>query len=517
MEGFISLDKNITALHTTSTPRLNDCNRWHFEEFGHRHPKNRLTVLTWYEKFISLEKWVTPTTLLYRNSVAQYTLQRSLTLFCCCRFWTRSLVSYGRSLLDYRIYPTELVSRYSIAILNDVSPIGSEPYSSWRTQPRGRQQSTFARFFVGRSDRNGVSFGLSLQFTRLFVHRTGEYLSAWLSGVVISEGVRVLYRFPNDNKWTRLLVCGIMSVSILHTSWFEYIVFHYAVEEFDNLQSLDVITPHFGGHVMLSRFLVTTAQLFFCYRLYIFSNKDWKGTTLSIILAIAHFGSAVQVAIKFLYGRLYSELTLLVSLGVLYGLTIAGDVIITGYLLYYLGKYKSQFLKTRSIIKQIMLLSFETGFVTTAFAVVSVIMLGHTGLGILYCLTLISSQLYLLSILITLNSRFDFAKAFAEDTQKSFKSFHKIEQGKQHKTKGSLCNAIGVTVDQVVLTDVEEAIPSTGPRFAKVRSTSSREPGLLIIPHQVCEHAVGAHPFFPMQKLDSVSGRRKMSEFFRPL
>ncbi|MBW0485614.1 hypothetical protein O181_025329 [Austropuccinia psidii MF-1] len=324
----------------------------------------------------------------------------------------------------------------------------------------------------------------------------GEYVSAWLSGMVISEGIRVLCRFPNDNKWQRLLVWGVMAVSIIHTCWFEYIVHYYAVENFDNFRNLDVITPHFGAHVLLSRFLVTTVQLFFCHRVYIFSNKDWKGTTLSALLTILHISAAIDTALKLIRGHFFSQLVLRVSLGLLYGLTIATDVIITGYLLYYLGKKKSEFLKTRSLIKQIMLLSFETGSITTACAIVSVFMLGHTGLGTLYALTVIASQLYLLSFLVTLNSRFDFAKSFGESREKALKNTYKLDSMPDQKRNHYECGIIGVKIDQVISTNIEQGAPPALPRFATVRSDNSLEPSLIIPRHDFSyKYMHGFEPF----------------------
>ncbi|POW11142.1 hypothetical protein PSHT_08489 [Puccinia striiformis] len=168
-------------------------------------------------------------------------------------------------------------------------------------------------------------------------------------------------------------------------------------------------------------------------------SRDWRGTSLAIILTLGHVASAIATLITFVRARYYTELFLLLPLGFLYSTTISGDILITGSLLYYLGKQKTHYIKTKSIIKRIMLLSFQTSFLTTALAIVSIGLLGaQRELGILYCLTLISAQLYLLSIidmtylflptqLVTLNSRFDFAKAFAEDANKSLsRSFRMV-------------------------------------------------------------------------------------------
>ncbi|CAH7675869.1 expressed protein [Phakopsora pachyrhizi] len=146
-------------------------------------------------------------------------------------------------------------------------------------------------------------------------------------------------------------------------------------------------------------------------------------------------------------------------------LFIACDILITGALVFFLAKQKSQFLKTQSMIKRIMLLSFQSSFVTTALAVVSVVILGHVDLGALYALTLVGTQLYVLSFLITLNSRTEFAKAWASEGNKSLNFSQQGNEVKRLPYEG-----VGVRVDQVVMTDVDaEATNLNIPKFAKVR------------------------------------------------
>lgn len=275
----------------------------------------------------------------------------------------------------------------------------------------------------------------------------------------------------------RGMICWVMGSSILHVSWFEYIAYHYTIGGFDDVTKLNAVTHHFGFHLFLSRCLVTTSQLFFCHRLFIFSSRDWRGTVVAILLTLGHVASAIATMIIFVRAKYYSDLSLILPLGFLYSTTISGDVLITGSLLYYLGKQKTYYLKTKSIIKRIMILSFQTSFLTTALAIVSIGLLGaQRELGILYCLTLISAQLYLLSILVTLNSRFDFAKAFAEDANKSLsRSFRMQNFGKpKQKEWPGRGDGVSIQVDQVVFTDFDDDLLST-PRFAKVRSGNGQE------------------------------------------
>ncbi|KAI9626870.1 hypothetical protein KEM48_010160 [Puccinia striiformis f. sp. tritici PST-130] len=92
---------------------------------------------------------------------------------------------------------------------------------------------------------------------------TGVYASACFGGMVISEGIRVLYRFPQDSTLMRAMVLWVMGCSLLHTrfvgeghnsfpqnsttnsnwtsnSWFEYIAYHYAVDGFHDVRLLNM-------------------------------------------------------------------------------------------------------------------------------------------------------------------------------------------------------------------------------------------------------------------------------------
>lgn len=186
------------------------------------------------------------------------------------------------------------------------------------------------------------------------------------------------------------------------------------------------------------------------------------------MLSLYHFGLSVMVSIHFIQTKRYSELSLLVILYLLYSAAIAGDVFLTVALYVFLKTQKTQFTKTRSVINQIIMLSFQTSFFTTALAVVSIIILGHVGLGILYSLTLPAAQMYLLSVVVTLNSRAGFAKALAASSDKSFAAARFPAHNIFNATP---LEGVGVRIDRVVFTDVEASPPAnTYSKFANVRA-----------------------------------------------
>ncbi|KAG0142903.1 hypothetical protein CROQUDRAFT_673269 [Cronartium quercuum f. sp. fusiforme G11] len=295
----------------------------------------------------------------------------------------------------------------------------------------------------------------------------GGYVSGWVGGMVVVEAIRVLYRYPKDHILLKLTVAAIILLSIFHTVSFIGITYYYAVENFGHSQEQDVAIPEFGLHVMLSRVIIAISQLFFTYRLYIFSNKNLPITFLSTLLAFYHLGLSVVVAIKFIETRRYSELSILVVLYLLYSAAIACDMVITFALYLFLKSQKTQFTKTRSIINRIIVLSFQTSLFTTTLAVVSIVILGHVGLGVLYALTLPAVQMYLLSVAVTLNSRQGFAKALATSSDKTLTSSN--DRLARNIFAGTQMSGVGVRIDRVVYTDVEASTPIPYPKFSKVR------------------------------------------------
>ncbi|WAQ86142.1 hypothetical protein PtA15_6A772 [Puccinia triticina] len=315
---------------------------------------------------------------------------------------------------------------------------------------------------------------------------TGVYASACFGGMVISEGIRVLYRFPQDSTILRVMVMWVMACSLLHTrsvvicqvlscqhdidsvssliylfnSWFEYIAYHYAVDGFHDVRQLNTVTPHLGAHVFLSRCLVTTSQLFFCYRLYVFSSRDWRGTSLAILLTLGHVASAIGTMIQLLtIPRRPHPAYPIVS--IVQRFRAMSSSLVPCYTI-----WESK----RLTISRPNLSSNGLCFCLSKLAIVSIGLLGaQRELGILYCLTLISAQLYLLSILVTLNSRFDFAKAFAEDANKSLSRSFRMNflKSKTREWPGP-GEGVSIQVDQVIFTDFDEDI-LVSPRFTKVR------------------------------------------------
>ncbi|POW11146.1 hypothetical protein PSHT_08490 [Puccinia striiformis] len=59
----------------------------------------------------------------------------------------------------------------------------------------------------------------------------------------------------------RAMVLWVMGCSLLHTSWFEYIAYHYAVDGFHDVRLLNMVTPHLGYASLDSLTARVTSQI----------------------------------------------------------------------------------------------------------------------------------------------------------------------------------------------------------------------------------------------------------------
>ncbi|KAI9435805.1 hypothetical protein H4582DRAFT_623362 [Lactarius indigo] len=229
-----------------------------------------------------------------------------------------------------------------------------------------------------------------------------------LYGVLVVQTYVYGYNFPDDGIPLKLLVYAVFLVETLQTALTGADLYHWFVSGFGNLERL---TSPFASPFdvpIIGAIVSLTVQSFFVYRIWVLSGRTSRLLCLIICLvsvfdAIASVGGGVYVHVlqKFASGRILKILAL-TWLG---GNTMA-DLVITGSMLYYLGRRRADGYFSDHALSRIVVLAVETNILTTTIGIVALVMVAvYPDKNWYTCPTAIMGKLYSNTLLVSLNNR----------------------------------------------------------------------------------------------------------------
>ncbi|KDR81088.1 hypothetical protein GALMADRAFT_1122164 [Galerina marginata CBS 339.88] len=234
------------------------------------------------------------------------------------------------------------------------------------------------------------------------------YLLNWgLYGVLSMQVYMYYLAFPNDRIGSKALVYGayllVSAQTFLHTRG----AFRMFALGFDNPEALDEVdtlwlSPIFSG---LVAFLW---QAFYAYRIALFSRKLHLSILIMLLACLSVSGSiAVGIDMKsaVLFSHFLKKYSYIVS-GVWGGAGTAGDVLIAASMTYYLKRQDTGIRQTHVLLTKIIQLTIETGTVTAALAIVSLILVyGPRNTTYYQTSVAVMATIYSNSMMVAFNSR----------------------------------------------------------------------------------------------------------------
>lgn len=242
-------------------------------------------------------------------------------------------------------------------------------------------------------------------------------LGAAYVGVIVSTviyGVTCLQVYlyytehcSNDGRFVKVFVAALMLLDTLHVVLLAHFLYHYTITNFGDYAALVPNMWSILVEVVIGDLLSTLVQFFFAYRVYCLSKKRIVIPALVCLLSLGQLSCAFGFTITSFHLRSFANshsdipwTTASISA------EVACDALITGLMIYYLRKGRTQFQKTNRAINLLITYSLNTSLLTTVFAVTTLITFMALHESLAYAaFFFILVRLYSCSFMSTLNSR----------------------------------------------------------------------------------------------------------------
>ncbi|PPR00856.1 hypothetical protein CVT26_012491 [Gymnopilus dilepis] len=238
----------------------------------------------------------------------------------------------------------------------------------------------------------------------------GGLFASLLSGFVMAQTYMYYKTYPLDMKYLKALVLVICILDTCHTAFIWTALWSYLIDNYGEPGAIDIIhwcvclpmfisrlTGHISRNIALT--IVVTAivtflvQLFFSYRIFMLSKKNYFIAAPIVIMALLRLVSAcVSTAEMYVFVQLqtaqrlreinarfhlgtFTQFRALVQWVFTSGLSLstAADFLITGSLFILLHNSRTGAPNVNALIDGLIMYAFETGLLTSAGTVVSMI------------------------------------------------------------------------------------------------------------------------------------------------
>ncbi|KAH8077742.1 hypothetical protein BXZ70DRAFT_1012879 [Cristinia sonorae] len=231
-----------------------------------------------------------------------------------------------------------------------------------------------------------------------------------LMGVLIVQAYLYYVAFPKDSWRAKSVVTLSVSLEVLQIA----LAFYDAIRVFGQgwgvLSELDTVGLLWLDVSLLTGMIATVSQLFYAFRIHTLSQRYLIPAVVAF-LSLLQLGFSIWSAVEILHLKHLSLIThsIVLPVAIVWLSTIAAcDITITSAIFYYLWSAKKLSMngQTNSILTRLMRLTVETGFITSTFTIVALILTITKKDTLLYtCFLGPTSKLYSNTLLAVLNSR----------------------------------------------------------------------------------------------------------------
>ncbi|KAK0484809.1 hypothetical protein IW261DRAFT_858958 [Armillaria novae-zelandiae] len=237
----------------------------------------------------------------------------------------------------------------------------------------------------------------------------GCLLNWGLFGILSVQLYLYYLAFPNDRRFTKILVYGIYVIESVQTMLVAHDAFAMFGYGFGDIDALTRVNFFWLIGPIMSAVASCVGQVFYAYRIFIVS----KSRIIPIfIICVSLTSSVVALIIGIGYHNVGNVTKLnnwktCIAVGVSCGAAALCDILIAICMTYYLMRSTNDFRRTRMLVTRIIRLSIETGSVTAVVALLSFVLFIAFPRHIFFITPgLIMPKLYANCVYMVLNSRF---------------------------------------------------------------------------------------------------------------
>ncbi|THU82750.1 hypothetical protein K435DRAFT_784503 [Dendrothele bispora CBS 962.96] len=236
----------------------------------------------------------------------------------------------------------------------------------------------------------------------------GALFASVLSGAVGVQGIIYRKLYPADPRNLKLLVFLIWFLDTFHTVLIWGSLWHFFIDFYGSPEKIDQIPWTLALSIILTAILTFSVHCFFAHRIYKLSKKNVFLTIPILFLAVLRLVSAAGTTAEMLILESFTDFRTRVRWLFTLGLALSSvvDVLITGSLFHLLRSSRTEGGQLNSVIDSLILYTFETGSITSAATIISMICWIAAPTNLVFMgLHFVISKLYANSLLVTLNTR----------------------------------------------------------------------------------------------------------------
>ncbi|KAI0960798.1 hypothetical protein AcV7_000085 [Taiwanofungus camphoratus] len=235
----------------------------------------------------------------------------------------------------------------------------------------------------------------------------GLVFSSTVFGVTLLQTYQYYDRYWSDTLWLKLFVALIGAldtaqlVTVIHSNWW------FLIQNYGNINSLTIVPWSLGVEVGITTSIGLLVQSFFAMRVWMLSRGNRIITGTIILLTTTQFVLGVYYAAKGQETKLAVTIaTITWASTASLACSIAGDVVITSSMCFFLHRSRSGVKRTDKLIDVLIIYTVNTGLLTTICAICTII-LSETNSGSYWdtMFYFMISKSYVNSALATLNAR----------------------------------------------------------------------------------------------------------------
>ncbi|VDC01352.1 unnamed protein product [Peniophora sp. CBMAI 1063] len=235
----------------------------------------------------------------------------------------------------------------------------------------------------------------------------GWGLSSLVLGIVCTQAWTYYARYPNDGWTHKILVASLVTLQVLHQALVGHTVWFYSVANFGNTGTY-LIPPEWSlsVQVVLGAFVGAIVKTCYGMRVWRFSQGNYVVTGLIMAMTAAQLATAFAFTIRsFDVLLINSETIKSIGLASL-ALGAVTDIFTAASLSYFLHHMKTGYLRSDTLIRQLIVHTVNTGLLTSLFSFAVLILYNSLPRNFVFMsIYFVLVKLYAVSCLATLNSR----------------------------------------------------------------------------------------------------------------
>jgi len=235
----------------------------------------------------------------------------------------------------------------------------------------------------------------------------GVVISACLFGISVTQSFWYYSESGQDPIGLKILVGVLMAFDGTHLALIGHSIYYYTISNFFNPLALGTLVWSLAVEALFTCLTGALVQLFYTHRVWRLSKGNVPITVLLLALILGNTGCQVAWVTLALKGKTFAKLLAISKLThAINGLTAGIDVIIAVVLVTMLVRAKTGFKKSDTIITRLIIFIVNTGALTSACALASLIALAVSTTTLIYApFYFCIGRLYTNSLLATLNAR----------------------------------------------------------------------------------------------------------------